>query len=264
MPWNIILTVILYLSQSVLAILGIYVSLKPLPIERHRLMIIVFIVVTISGISSGIGLQILAELEKKNQQHQHKIEIKEQKDLIVNINKELYQSHLSQEYMKGQLNAMGLLIGKGSDKMASAFEKMAQSYTQTVTTSNKQICLNTLDLVKRMQKFEYDTRAVKNQLSNREQSAMMAAKTKQEKDVIWEQYTAQLTQFYDREEYDFRTTLLGEAIYLRDELLKRLPPQPQQKPERHLSAFEGRLVGYSAVGETATYLENLARKLCPQ
>jgi hypothetical protein len=55
--------------------------------------------------------------------------------------------------------------------------------------------------------------------------------------------------------------MLGEAIYLKDELLKRLPGEaaPEQK---NLIAFEGSTAGVSAIGDAANYLDALANKLC--
>ncbi len=215
------------------------------------------------GIATGISQQYISRVENKKQQKSLNNELTEQKNLVKKIGTDLLQSQLSQEYMKGQLNAIGLLIGKSNDNVASAIEKMAQSYTQTITVTKKQICSNTMDLVRRMQKFEYDRRVENDQLWSRERSAMMAAKTEQEKSQIWQQYNTQSSQQSARFDYKFKTTLLGEAIYLRNELLRRLPPQPEPAPDRRLFAFEGILVGPSPVADAAIYLETLSKKLCP-
>jgi hypothetical protein len=90
------------------------------------------------------------------------------------------------------------------------------------------------------------------------------AKIKEERDKIWQQQTAKLIQQSNYDQYEFRTVILGEAIYLKDELLKRLPPQP--KPSRMYSGvFEfGSLAGAYPEDGAADYLEGLSRKLCPQ
>ncbi len=141
---------------------------------------------------------------------------------------------------------------------------MAQSSAQITATTNKQICSNTMDLVKRMHKFAQDRRERSDKIRDQQWNAMRAArdKSRQEQDQIWRQYTALDLQVWNNIEYEFRTTILGEAVYLKDELLKRLPSQP--KPDRKYSfVFEGRLAGPSPELDAAAYLENLSRKLCP-
>jgi hypothetical protein len=131
--------------------------------------------------------------------------------------------------------------------------------------TNKQICSNTIDLVKRIHKFARERREKSSQLSDQRMNAMRSIrnKTEQEKNQIWQQYNALDQQLWNNEQYEFRTTILGEAIYLKDELLKRLPLQP--KPDHMYShVFEyGSLAGVYPEEAAADYLEGLSRKLCP-
>lgn len=54
---------------------------------------------------------------------------------------------------------------------------------------------------------------------------------------------------------EFKNNCLGEAVYLRDELLKRIPKKDHPKIEKHeLIAFEGMLAAPSPVSDAATYL----------
>ena len=257
---DILLSVILGFFQLALAGLGIYVSLKPQPEKRHSRLIGSFILLGLASVLIGIWQQYQNQQKLIRQENERRTETK-------NLQDSLNQSRNEQAYMKGQLNSLSLVAGKisqsvsdpGIKQMAGAIEKMAQSIAQTTLVSNKQICSNTLDLVKRMQKFEQSRSARSDQLMFQEQEAMRAAKTKEGIDRL-NQYSAQRSQMSANQTYEFRTTLLGEASYLRDELLRRLPPQP--KPQK-IPAFEGFLVGPYPVHEAAIYLEGLARKLCP-
>ena len=228
-------------------------SLEPQQINKHkRPILIIFSLVGALGFIATIWQARLGNLEKK-----------EQKEVVEKIEKELLQSQLSQEFIKGQLNVTAQLVGKSGDKMASAIQMLAQSNTQTVITTNKQICSNTLDLVKRMQAFEYNERLVERQLSDKWWQEMRDVKTEQERHEIWNKRTAQDLQIRERFSYEFRSTLLGEAVYLKNELLKRLPHQPNPQSGQRPIALEGILAGPSPISDAAVYLEDLSRKLCP-
>jgi hypothetical protein len=257
MSLDTLLTAIIYITQAGLAGLGVYVSIKPQPEKRHNLLIVLFILFAVIGITAGILQQHINKIETASQQKK--------------LNDDLIQSHLDQEFIKGKLSAIGEIIGKmfksvpdpSVKQMASAIEKMAQSSSQTTIATNKQICLNTMDLVKRIHKFAYDRREKSNQIMNQQMNESRTAKTEQERHENWQKHTAQLLQQSNTNQYEFRTTLLGEAIYLKDELLKRLPSEP--KPDSKFShVFEhGSLAGVYPEESAADYLEKLSRKLCP-
>ena len=213
----------------------------------------------------GAGIAITAGIWQ--QQINKKDAVEQQKKL----NNDLIKSHMNEEFIKGKLSAIGEVMGKmsksGTDssikQMASAIEKIVQSSYQTTTATNKQICSSTMDLAKRMHKFAYDRRERSRQIIDRQMTASRTAKTEEERHQIFQQYSAQSIQQIDSDNYEFRTTILGEAIYLKDELLKRLPPQP--KPNfKTAVVFEGSLAGAYPEDEAADYLEGLSRKLCPQ
>jgi len=253
-----------------LSTVGVIVSIK-IPKEKHRIWWIV------SFIAFGVILSVLTYIQQsrtRTEYNRQQVEqAKQQKDLKDMLEKSgiaLTQSRLAQEYMKGQLDSLSLLAGKisqsvsdpGIKQVAGAIEKLVQSNVQTIVASNKQICSNTFNLAKRMQKFEQERMSKSSRRMEQEWNAMRTAKTDEEKHHIWNQYIAQSIQNSANEQYEFRTTLLGEAIYLKDELLKRLPSEPQ--PSRmEAIAFEGSLAGPYPVSNAAVYLEKLARKLCP-
>ena len=147
-----------------------------------------------------------------------------------------------------------------------ALDEFKKSLTSPQEITNKQICLQTMDLVKRIHKFAHDRKERSEQLTNQQMDAMRAAryKTEEEKNQIWQKYTILDTQQRNKEQYEFMTTILGEAIYLKDELLRRLPSEPKpNKDDYPFHVFEGSLAGPYPEEGAAGYLESLARKLCP-
>jgi len=266
MPWDIVLTIILYLMQTVLAALGVYVSVNPPSNKKAVTFITVaFVVCALIGISAGIGLQVNNKHVNEKQQKQHENEMDGQKKLLGTINSELYQSQLSRERLQGNFDAVALLIGKSGDKMASAVLKLAESSSQITTMTNKQICSNTMDLVKRIHKFARDRREKSSRLSDQRMNAIRGArnKTEQEQTQIWQQYNVLQEQQWNNDQYEFRTTILGEMVYLKDELLKRLPSQPKPAPMYSQVFDYGSLAGVYPEEGAADYLEGLTRKLCP-
>jgi len=90
------------------------------------------------------------------------------------------------------------------------------------------------------------------------------AKTEEERKRIWDQFIAQELQQSNNNQYEFRSTILGEAVYLKDELLQRLPSEPKPSPMFSRVFDYGSLAGVYPEEQAADYLEKLARKLCPQ
>ncbi len=113
MPWDIIFTFLYYSIQPLLAAMGIYVAVKPPTTKKEIIIIsISFAICALVGIYAGIVLQVQNKKANEEQRLEHNNEMTEQKKIIGRINGDLIQSHLDQEYMKGQLSGMALGIGK--------------------------------------------------------------------------------------------------------------------------------------------------------
>lgn len=65
----------------------------------------------------------------------------------------------------------------------------------------------------------------------------------------------QTSQLYAQHDYEFRSTIFAEAVYLKDELLKRLPgePGPDQIKPFPVKAFHGSLAGPTPIADAAGY-----------
>ncbi|MCI0719610.1 MAG: hypothetical protein L0338_11675 [Acidobacteria bacterium] len=106
------------------------------------------------------------------------------------------------------------------------------------------------ELMAEIEELEKDVGKIQARIEARNQ---LYSKTNEEQKALTERYVS-----------EFNNSLLPEAAYVREETLKRLPPQPAPRTfeERmQVLAFQGVLVSPRAVGSAADYLENLAKKL---
>jgi hypothetical protein len=123
-----------------------------------------------------------------------------------------------------------------------------------------------------MEAFQQSSTIAETQLEDQMQEAYGNATTKQERDQLFYQQGTEDVQLNAQQTYDWRSTLLPEAVSLRDELLQRIPTSStptstggiMRMPVYDLIAFEGQLAGPSPVGDAAVYLKELATILCPQ
>lgn len=255
------LTCSLGIIQSFLAGLGVYVSLKPPPADKHKQLIILFIFFGALGVAASIYQQYRNKIYNDIQQENFKTNLDKQTKITESLKDDLHQSSRSQEFMKGQLTSISLIISQvsktGSDpalkQLATAINKMGSATSLATSISNKQLCAKTSNLVSRMQQFE---RSRQKELRDHVYPESRAAKTDQEQSDIYMKFALQ-------NEFEFRTTLHGEANYLKEELLRRLPPQPKVEEPWRLIAFDGKLSGPIPVADAAGYLDSLSRKLCP-
>jgi hypothetical protein len=105
--------------------MGVYMSLEPERISRHKWPIFTaFVIIGVMGLSATYWQAHLGNIEKG-----------EQKAIYKKLQEELNQSNLSQEFMKGQLRGINKITrdisqavsDPGLKQMAGAIEKIAQS-----------------------------------------------------------------------------------------------------------------------------------------
>lgn len=116
--------------------------------------------------------------------------------------------------------------------------------------SNEELKKRTLELAKKMRDFETAYR-------QREYNIILQRTTT---DAEWQQKTQQELALSMDKQNEFRNQYLGEALSLRDEILRRLH-ETYQDPQHRLIAFEGILAGPSPISDAADYLESIARRL---
>jgi hypothetical protein len=146
----------------------------------------------------------------------------------------------------------GIMLNK------SASQEKKMEYNRNKLTDN-QLSVAAISLAKKMRTLETNYKQEYSLITNKRRSLTSFTKDdmqkeNEESDKIWGKF-----------ELEFKNNFLGKAVYLRDELLKRIPTKEQPKKEQYdFLAFDGILSGPSPVSDAANYLEALARKLSPQ
>ena len=233
---------------------------------------IAFVILGIAGIIAG-------SVERRRSEKEQVLAEERQRDLRQKVDSTqktlektqemLNTSLLSQEHMRGQLDALGMMAGKigqssseDMKQLVSAISKMAET-SHVGTLTNKQLCDRAFELAKRLRAFgtKAFTTDVDRLLS--QQREFLSAKTQDEKNVIWQKRMQEETQRWMNNDMEFRTGYVAEAIYLRDEITKRLPSVPQPTDEQRI-IFRGFSGGSWGIFGGADYLEILGRTLCPR
>lgn len=245
------------LFGATLAVLGAVVSIVEFKGWRRVLLASLFVLL---GVGEAISI-IRADSD-------HKEEVSGLNKALDRVQATLtatqIQSAADMGFLKGRLaSGIGPDIGRLGAEIARENAKMIQQ--QTKTLSAKELSDSAINLAQKMREFER-TWKVQEQLAEEQLwNAQVAAKTPEEKVGLRNQETAFYIQSHANEEAAFRTQLLGQAIYLRDQLLMRLGnPTIRMEDRGKTLAFDGFLAGPTPISDAADYLEQLARQLSPK
>jgi K+-sensing histidine kinase KdpD len=263
------------LAGILLAALSLAVFFLPEEMDKlknHRKTRVATACVLICMGIGGVISNAVQRARNKAEAEQSKIEAKHQTD---RLNDDLGWSRRIQESLQskvdelhGQLTAYGVVLGTMSkngtlstsalNEMAHVFEKTAEHAADQATLSNKQLSTRLLDVANRMRQLElqYTNQAAQVEASYRQQLMSSPDKSQQ----LWEANIAASQQLHAALQFQY-ALLQGEALYLRDEILLRLPPQPRTQQAQFFES--GTASGASPLYENATYLEKIARKLSP-
>ncbi|MBZ5528647.1 MAG: hypothetical protein LAN71_12180 [Acidobacteriia bacterium] len=245
------------LSAAALAVLGAVVSIIGFKGWRRVLFASLFVLL---GVGEAMSI-IKADSD-------HKEEIRGLNRALDGVQATLtatqIQSAADMGFLKGRLaSGIGPDIGRLGAEIARENAKMIQQLSKTV--SAKELSNSAINLAQKMREFERAWRVQERLGEEQLWNAQIAAKTPDEKVKLRNQQTAFYIQSHANEEAAFRSQLLGQAIYLRDQLLMRLgnPAITTQNRIKEL-AFDGMLAGPSPISDAADYLEQLARQLSPR
>jgi hypothetical protein len=131
----------------------------------------------------------------------------------------------------------------------------------THAISAEQLCADARAFAQRLRDFDYERH---KQLSDNERqilARMNQAKTEAEKLKILEEKSVAYSRWSDNFNYDLRDRYIPQGLYLRDQLLIRLPQQPVSTVMNDDATF--RNIGPNAIFAAANRLDVLAHKLCP-
>lgn len=115
-----------------------------------------------------------------------------------------------------------------------------------------------LDLVTKIREFSVQINEESTRLIFTQQQQMSKAKTDDERDIIWHQFSGKLSQLSIKHNAEYDRQLKIDAILMRDELLSRLPKQTKDKRAYSMYEHPTNPIG---MGMVADDLEKLAKSL---
>jgi len=268
-----VLYVLLALAQIVSAVWGGIVSVKSLPPDEKKLPHIWgFIALGILGfvLTAAVGVKNY-QSQKANSIAQQNLQndVHDSREDLKTTKQQLSDSRLAEEYMKGQLNGLSMMVGhlndsgnSGMKEVAKVLNNMSQKPIEVHALSNKQLCDRTITFVKQLREFDTSWRysPTTDEAWRQHMKAMNSAKTEEEREKEWKQYSANEMLRYQQREKDFQINFLGEAAFLRQELEHRIPSSPQPSEQERFAFSASSSV---IAGPIGTYLEKLAKTLCP-
>jgi hypothetical protein len=218
----------------------------------------------------GIGEVIAIKQAEKT----HESELGEQKRAIDGLKEDVHKAEMARQidtaYLKAKLedaNQGNTKYNEALMKIARVSEENIRKQYETKVLSNNQLRDFTADVVKRMRALSYKYKQISDQHSNTWQAQELQAARSGDHAKMQQLYNQEMqeyTQQHTNLEYEFKSTILGDAIYARDELQHRIgPPQPSLLFTMASGAFQGILAGPDPVGDAAAYLESLAKQLSP-
>jgi len=252
------LNILSVLIPFVLSVLGAIMSTIETKPKLKKWIWILFL-------SVGIAGSAVTYWQQSSERISHDNEVKGFKESLsalqiqLQVNEVRSASDLS--YLKGQLDTF-IKIGS---KQFTQLEKIDTSITEAIKKkteqfTNEQLSNAAISLAEKMRNFEMQNQ---QERTDREKKWRILPKaTKEEETKRFQERLAEEDKYMAKYVAEFKNRFLGEAVYLKDELLKRLPQEPKPK-QFQVVAFDGYLVGPYPVSEAANYLELLARKLSP-
>ncbi len=150
-------------------------------------------------------------------------------------------------------------------KLAQATEENTRKQYEAKMLSNKELYDATMDVVKKMREFGQRRRLESARQMDANIAAMRAATTEAEKAKAWADQSNNMIAAYYQKDAEFRTSILPDAVYVRNELLRRkipeLPPNPMRPASMVQMVFTGSLAGAYPEFDAADYLEQMAKQL---
>ena len=183
----------------------------------------------------------------------------------------LDQSLLSQENIKGLLTGLAITMEKSgnpaNDQLSAVVKRFSQpppvnSILDAMT--NPQLQESALAFVKQMRdtdaQFERQTREMTDRHWQAERQIPMDQKVQFTE--LRDKDNAELLRWLAAQDNEFRNKYLGRAVSLRDQMLKRIPPDKVPQVDNGSASLDfGHLLGATTIGRVADFLEQLALRL---
>lgn len=277
------LNILLGLFVTILTVWGGIVSAKSLPLgEKKSTHIWGFILCGTIAFLLTVFIGFRSHYAQRDSERQQKGLADSLKQTSESLNQEyalLEQSRFSEEFMKGQLNGLGMLVGRLNSDGTSASANLARAIRQIgegfvhgtgieppaiQKMTGSQLRQRVIDFAQQMHKYASDfvvgtAKLVQttNNMRNRNTALSDEQKRQGENGVIQGR-----SYLFQRE---FQETYLGDATEYKDELLRRLGPQKpmtwSQQSELIWGNESDTFITPASAMASAEYLDGLARQL---
>ena len=155
----------------------------------------------------------------------------------------------------------------------------ATDHSDAVLVKGKdaELCTRTFTLTRRIRDFGRRTDIETTEMVNSHREAMMSLQhldpSSESRTRLWRQHMESERRLSETQRFEFRTTILTEALYVKTELVKRFPDAPKLPSNQEVNPpwplrsaaffFDGTPLGRDSFFSAADYLDLLAKRLCP-
>ena len=224
----------------------------------------------------GIGISVLTGLQISRSNNEHGAQLKRSERAQEELKEKLDQSLLDQQYTKGQLSSLALMVGRlgqpgpENKELAAAIRQMAQANAQRksdLESSNSDLC-------KRAHAEAVGIRLFQVKFDNAERAMeedwiyQAELKTTQERRDAWRASEKNWMSANETHKNEFQTRYVADAKYLRDLLMNRVSPEDAEvlrgkNREADDALSMASLSGAYPEYRIANYLDELASAICP-
>lgn len=199
----------------------------------------------------------------------HSLEVNTQRQAIDQLQAKLDAAEIRHtaeiKYLEGQFSVFSQ-VGPAVVKLAQMSQENIREQYGVKGLSDSQLREFASDVVKRMRDLASKHKQIQEQQFTKNIALQWQNKGQGKDARKMEQIRDKEIQEYVQEdaslEYQFKSTILGDAVYARNELLRRIGrDQPSIYDPTGVPALQGFLAGPDPVGDAANYLERLAKQL---
>jgi hypothetical protein len=205
----------------------------------------------------------------------HQDELARQHNDVENLRVDLRtsdtQRQVAEAYLKAkledayQMNAQLAKFAPAIMKLAETSAEFTRKQYEVKVTSDKELYAFTMAEVKKIREFSQKYQTLSRQQTDEQFNSMRRPNlTEAERQQRWNEQTQKSTQLYYSRDNEFRTSILPDALYARQELLKRKISEPTLSPMQKSEVdivMRGALAGPYPELALANYLEVMAKQL---
>src|SRR5260370_15013289 len=194
---------------------------------------------------AGVAASVLTGVSQRHARTEHQKELDDQRKdqrqateslrSIIQTNE--VRSAADMGYLKAKLEDAEKLNEKLSQfapavmKLAETSAEFTRKQYDAKVTSDKELYAFTMGAVKKIREFSQKYETLSRKQSDEMFNAMRQPNlTEAQKQQLWNQGTQNSIQGYYNRDNEFRTSILPDALYARQELLKRNIPEPTMSP----------------------------------